>query len=505
LCAQCGDRLGGTIIPPLIPLGTLIAGHEVVGARGGDLLARTREAGAETVLLALGSATLLGLEAEALRRLHIHSPVPRAIARGEDATYGPFLTVSLLDAMARPLSEAARSLRLEGVASLGRQVVDLVARIAGEGFSWEPFPEDFWLEDGGSLALSRVRCSARLERAAEADVRSAFEAVGGAFMPLPLSLGPTRLVRLFSSRMTGEASARLSPDAARAELTRAESERTSPPEETHRGITELSDRGLRRERNADASATAASASGSWAVLVVCDGVSSSASAGRAASIAAETTRDALAAFARSGDHPLAAARAAMSSAIETAHAALGTIPLSVADGRGDGRKADRIGKREPEPPGTTVVAALVLGRTLVVGWVGDSRAYWISPSGAELLTRDHSFAAESVLRGEMTEAQAMASPLAHALTRCLGPLEAGVDSRAEAGPDLCTRALSSPGYVVLCTDGLWNYFPTALDVASVVRVAGAGASTALIARCLVNHALARGGADNASVAVYRSA
>ena len=56
--------------------------------------------------------------------------------------------------------------------------------------------------------------------------------------------------------------------------------------------------------------------------------------------------------------------------------------------------------------------------------------------------------------------------------------------------------------VVLCTDGLWNYFPGALDLARVARAAGPGASTARIARAFVNHALARGGEDNVSVAVY---
>ena len=163
---------------------------------------------------------------------------------------------------------------------------------------------------------------------------------------------------------------------------------------------------------------------------------------------------------------------------------------------------DPTARGEEEPPGTTLVAALVFRATLVVGWVGDSRAYWISPRGAELLTRDHSWAAEAVLRGEMTDAQAMAAPLAHALTRCLGPLELSGEKIEEVAPDVCVRELSGPGHVVLCTDGVWNYFPSAHELAGVLRAAGAGASTALLARCLVNHALARGGEDNASVAVY---
>jgi PPM family protein phosphatase len=108
---------------------------------------------------------------------------------------------------------------------------------------------------------------------------------------------------------------------------------------------------------------------------------------------------------------------------------------------------------------------------------------------------------ETVARGEMSEMEAMAAPLAHALTRCLGPLEVGDGKIGEAEPDIRVRQLPGPGHVVLCTDGLWNYFPSAPDIALLVRSAGEGANAAVIARVLVNHALARGGGDNVSVAV----
>ncbi len=96
----------------------------------------------------------------------------------------------------------------------------------------------------------------------------------------------------------------------------------------------------------------------------------------------------------------------------------------------------------------------------------------------------------------------MMAPLAHALTKCLGPLERSDDGTNDVTPDVFVRELTGPGHLVLCSDGLWNYFPRAPEIASVVRAAGADASTALVARCLVNHALAEGGEDNVSVAVY---
>jgi serine/threonine protein phosphatase PrpC len=53
--------------------------------------------------------------------------------------------------------------------------------------------------------------------------------------------------------------------------------------------------------------------------------------------------------------------------------------------------------------------------------------------------------------------------------------------------------------VLLCSDGLWNYVAAPADLARLVE--GTTAPSAM-ARLLVNHALARGGHDNVTVAVY---
>ena len=99
----------------------------------------------------------------------------------------------------------------------------------------------------------------------------------------------------------------------------------------------------------------------------------------------------------------------------------------------------------------------------------------------------------------------MQQPLAHALTRCLGPLEGGdTDEQfATVQPDVRARDLPGAGHVLLCTDGLWNYFPDAHTIADLVASAGQDAGCVAIARRLVANALYRGGGDNVSVAVYR--
>jgi PPM family protein phosphatase len=308
--------------------------------------------------------------------------------------------------------------------------------------------------------------------------------VGDALLPMPLVHATSSLLRLFSrpALLTGE------PQLIIEDAKKALDAPSPAPTELLPGLAELCDPGMKRDHNEDATAIAAGGTGTdhWSVLVVCDGVSSSTHAEQASTIATRTTRDALAHFARSGDIHHEGAASAMKSAIRAAH-------VSVC--------ATHIEHGNTAPPGTTIVAALIYKRRLTVGWIGDSRAYWVSPSGSELLTHDHSWVNETVARGEMTESEAMAAPLAHALTKCLGPLEVGDDKITEVDPDIRVRQLPGAGHVVLCTDGLWNYFPSAPDIATLVKSAGSGANAAEIARVLVNHALARGGGDNVSVGV----
>lgn len=76
---------------------------------------------------------------------------------------------------------------------------------------------------------------------------------------------------------------------------------------------------------------------------------------------------------------------------------------------------------------------------------------------------------------------------------------------AEIEPDVRSRDLAGPGLVLLCSDGLWNYAPKPTDIAAVIRVARDETDAAEVSRLLVNYALARGGQDNVSVAVYAHA
>ena len=189
---------------------------------------------------------------------------------------------------------------------------------------------------------------------------------------------------------------------------------------------------------------------------------------------------------RSGDVVHETAASAVSRAIRTAHLAI---------------CAAHAASPVTDLPGTTIAVGLIHKHRLTVGWVGDSRVYWLPPRGAELLTHDHSWVNEAIARGEVKDASEVQGALAHTITRCLGPLEVG-DVLSEIEPEVRSRELTGPGVVLLCSDGLWNYASAPEDLARVLRVLPDNRNAVSIARLLVNYALARGGQDNVSVAIH---
>jgi PPM family protein phosphatase len=154
------------------------------------------------------------------------------------------------------------------------------------------------------------------------------------------------------------------------------------------------------------------------------------------------------------------------------------------------------------PPSCTLVAAVVRsaasdGATeITVGWVGDSRAYWLAePDTAEparLLTVDHSWAVEVVRAGLLDVDAALADPRAHAITRWLGP-------DGEPDPGVVTLRPEGPGLLLLCSDGLWNYLADAAELTEVALPALARGGPLAAARALTAYALDAGGRDNITV------
>jgi serine/threonine protein phosphatase PrpC len=259
-------------------------------------------------------------------------------------------------------------------------------------------------------------------------------------------------------------------------------------------VAALSDRGVRHHRNEDAMALSALPTpGSRAVLVVCDGVSSSLDSDIASLAAARAARDVLTTSQTPGGPAVAARVRAWSELLVEATEAANAQAVEVA------RTPTDRPSVQTSPPSCTFVAAVVDGPLVVIGWVGDSRAYWVPDLGtAEQLTLDDSWAAEQMAIG-VSRADAESSPQAHAITRWLGS-----DS-----PDILPRCVSlsppGPGWLLVCSDGLWNYCSAPEQMAAVVEAAvgRTGADPARAVEELVNWANEQGGHDNITVALAR--
>jgi len=152
-----------------------------------------------------------------------------------------------------------------------------------------------------------------------------------------------------------------------------------------------------------------------------------------------------------------------------------------------------------EPASCTFVAAVVNGSLLVVGWVGDSRAYWLPDTGESvMLTVDDSFASEQIAAG-VPRKDAETGPQAHAITRWLG-----IDA-PDHTPHTRSLDLATPGWVLVCSDGLWNYCSEPDELSALVQEKsdGRGTDPLGLAAALVDWANVQGGADNITAALAR--
>jgi serine/threonine protein phosphatase PrpC/predicted nucleic acid-binding Zn ribbon protein len=258
-------------------------------------------------------------------------------------------------------------------------------------------------------------------------------------------------------------------------------------------VAAVCDRGIKHHRNEDATAIAADAEpGSRAVLVVCDGVSTSTDSDIASLAAARRARDVLVALQPAGLPNPASRAGAIAAAIESAVAQANEAVLTATPEGG------------PNAAACTFAAAVVEGDLVVFGNVGDSRVYWLpDPGGSGMgaepteLSLDDSMAQARIAMG-VDRVTAENGPQAHAITKWLG----------RDSPDTVPRTgsvlLGHPGWVLVCSDGLWNYCSEADQLGELVaRLSGQTASPLELGEALVRWANEQGGRDNVSVALAR--
>jgi PPM family protein phosphatase len=143
--------------------------------------------------------------------------------------------------------------------------------------------------------------------------------------------------------------------------------------------------------------------------------------------------------------------------------------------------------------GTTLTVAVSLGATLMIGHIGDSRAYLMRKQSLHQMTKDHTLAQALVDAGIAGPDDDSTKALHHVLTAALGATDEQTD------PQVLRFQLMSDDQILLCTDGLTEMVSTDL-IASVLSQA---ISPQAACDSLVNLALSAGGIDNVSVVLAR--
>ena len=233
------------------------------------------------------------------------------------------------------------------------------------------------------------------------------------------------------------------------------------------GITNT---GLVRSENQDAYAVFEA--GAFHAAVVCDGMGGTNGGQVASAIAVarfeKELRDSL-----RDDMDIPQLRQAMLSAIACANDAI---------------RQEAARNAEYQHMGTTLVCAVARSDMAIIGNIGDSRAYHITPEGIFQISRDHSVVENMVAKGDLTPLEARTHPNRNLITRALGP-----DIHAKA--DAFELPWHKDEFLLLCSDGLYGEVP-AERIAEILET---DQNMNDMCNTLVKEALAAGGRDNITV------
>ena len=146
-------------------------------------------------------------------------------------------------------------------------------------------------------------------------------------------------------------------------------------------------------------------------------------------------------------------------------------------------------KPELRGMGTTLTAVLVHGGRAHVVHAGDSRCYMFRDGHLKQLTDDHSWIAEQLRSGQISEAEAKSSKFRHVITKSIG-FERDIEADMKSVP-------VSPGdCFLLCSDGMSNY----IEHGELERIV-AMTWYRRLPETLIELANNRGGDDNITVVV----
>lgn len=143
--------------------------------------------------------------------------------------------------------------------------------------------------------------------------------------------------------------------------------------------------------------------------------------------------------------------------------------------------------------GTTLTTALVIGEQVTIAHVGDSRAYFLFNDGrVQTLTQDHSLVRRLVQLKQITEEEALVHPQRNVLYRAIGQNE-------PFRPDINSYLLPHPGYLMICSDGLWGV----VNENEISRIVLNAPSLTSACQSLIDAANDAGGPDNITVVLVQ--
>lgn len=214
---------------------------------------------------------------------------------------------------------------------------------------------------------------------------------------------------------------------------------------------------------------------SGTLIAVCDGMGGAAAGDVASAIAGDVLAEVI-----HGKSPFNSTGEAQ----EAMHAAITAVN-------------DRIRAAAAEDPtrhgmGTTLTAALSFGPELVIGHVGDSRAYIRRGRALTQITTDHSVVGQLVAAGRLRPDQARAYEHRNVLLQALGV-------QPKVGPEFDIVQLRAGDVLLLCSDGLTGPVTDEQVLGLMLRYE----DPMRCCRALTEAACAAGGPDNVTVAIAR--
>jgi protein phosphatase len=142
--------------------------------------------------------------------------------------------------------------------------------------------------------------------------------------------------------------------------------------------------------------------------------------------------------------------------------------------------------------GTTATIAGLLGDTLYLAQVGDSRAYLVREDVAQQITKDQSLMQKLVEAGELTAEEAEVSERRNIILQALGP-------EPLVKVDLTHQQVLRGDVLVLCSDGLSGPVRTT----DIARVVAEERDLVRVCKKLIDLANDAGGPDNITVIAVR--